>query len=334
MQKIAAIALSALVPLTAAAGEFVERDITAPGPQGNLAGTFTTPETPKAVALILPGSGPTDRDGNGPLGLRTDAYRMLAEALAERGIATLRADKRGLFGSKAAIPDPNDVTLAAYGRDAIVWAASAKAETNLSCTWLIGHSEGGLVALSAVAADERAFCGVVLLATPGRPLGTVIQDQLAANLPDEATRRRAHAVLESLSHGQRVPEDEVPEPLRPLMGPQIQGYLIDLLSQDPGEMTRRYGGPLLIVAGGQDLQVGEKDAQALTQARSDAVTITLPRMNHVLKDVAENSPEANVAAYADPSLPLAPELAATVARFITATEAEPFGLPVTPPAAE
>jgi hypothetical protein len=57
------------------------------------------------VVLVIAGSGPTDRDGNSSLGLRSDAYRMLAEALAARGIASLRYDKRGV-GMTGAAPEP------------------------------------------------------------------------------------------------------------------------------------------------------------------------------------------------------------------------------------
>ena len=57
------------------------------------------------VVVIIPGSGPTDRDGNNPLGVTAAPYRLLAEALAAQGVSTLRADKRGMFGSKAAIPN-------------------------------------------------------------------------------------------------------------------------------------------------------------------------------------------------------------------------------------
>ncbi|KFI33962.1 hydrolase [Haematobacter missouriensis] len=334
MLQFARAAFLAAIPLAspALADGLTEKELTAPGPLGALAGTYLTPQSPQAVALILPGSGPTDRNGNGPLGLDTDAYKQLAEALAERGIATLRADKRGMFGSAAAISDANDVTLAAYGRDAIVWAASLAGQTGLPCTWLIGHSEGGLVALSAVAGDERAFCGVILLATPGRSLAVVLEDQLTRSLEDDSTRSAADAALDSLQRGQRVPEDQIPESLRPMLGPQIQGYLIDLFSHDPGEMTRRYGGPLMIVSGGEDLQLDPTDAATLTQARNDAVTLLLPGMNHVLKEVPPGDKAANLASYSNPSVPLATGLADAVARFITRTEDEPFGL--APPTAE
>ena len=56
-----------------------------------LHGTLLTPEgQTKAVAVILPGSGPTDRDGNSPpFGIRASTYRLLAEGLAEHGVASI-----------------------------------------------------------------------------------------------------------------------------------------------------------------------------------------------------------------------------------------------------
>lgn len=44
--------------------------ITAPGPAGPLAGTYVDAGKDAPVAIIIPGSGPTDRDGNNPLGIR------------------------------------------------------------------------------------------------------------------------------------------------------------------------------------------------------------------------------------------------------------------------
>ena len=76
-------------------------------PEGQLQGTLEQAEGDHA-ALILPGSGPTDRDGNQGPALQTDAYRLLAEGLAAAGITTLRIDKRGVGGSSG---DGNDVSL-------------------------------------------------------------------------------------------------------------------------------------------------------------------------------------------------------------------------------
>ena len=103
--------------------------MTTPGPHGDLAGTFTDAGKGAPVVLIIPGSGPTDRDGNNPLGVTASSYRLLAEALAPKGMSTLRIDKRGMFGSKSAIPDPNAVSIADYASDTHRWAHALRKRT-------------------------------------------------------------------------------------------------------------------------------------------------------------------------------------------------------------
>ena len=83
------------------------------------------------------------------MGVAAAPYRMLAEGLAARGVATVRIDKRGMFGSAGAIADANAVTIADYAADVHAWVKAARARTGASCVWVLGHSEGGLVALAA-----------------------------------------------------------------------------------------------------------------------------------------------------------------------------------------
>ncbi|GGH48945.1 hypothetical protein GCM10011341_10950 [Frigidibacter albus] len=97
-----------------------------PGPQGPLEAERIAVEGAAHAVIIIPGSGPTDRDGNsGPMGLRSDSYKLLANGLAAEGIASLRIDKRGLYGSAAALADANDVTIANYAQDVRDWVAEA-----------------------------------------------------------------------------------------------------------------------------------------------------------------------------------------------------------------
>ena len=100
--------------------------MTVPGPQGDLAGTLVDAGKGAPVVLIIPGSGPTDRDGNNPMGVAAAPYRLLAEGLAAKGVSTFRADKRGMFGSKSAIRDPNAVTIADYAGDVRAWTAALR----------------------------------------------------------------------------------------------------------------------------------------------------------------------------------------------------------------
>ena len=291
--------------------------MTVPGPQGALAGTFVDAAKDAPVVLIIPGSGPTDRDGNNPLGVKAAPYRMLAEALAAKGISTLRADKRGMFGSKAAIPDPNAVTIADYAADAHNWVAALRKRTGADCVWLLGHSEGGLIALAA-AQQPAGLCGLVLVAAPGRKLGAVIREQLQANPANAPLLPQAMAALDSLEAGKTVDVTGMPAPLLALFSPKVQPFLIDLLRQDPAALAAHTSLPMLIVRGGKDIQVSAADAQALHSARPNAELVTPPNMNHVLKDVSSDDRAANLVTYADPSLPVDSTLVDAIAAFVKA----------------
>ncbi|MCM3155823.1 lysophospholipase, partial [Priestia megaterium] len=148
-----------------------------PGPVGPLSGTLSSPAAGDApVVLIVPGSGPTDRNGNGPNGLQASTYRLLAEGLLGQGIASVRIDKRGMYGSAWAIAEADDVTIDDYAADVRAWVAAIRARTGARRVWVLGHSEGGWVALSA-ARQTADIHGLILVSTPGRPLAQVLTQQ-------------------------------------------------------------------------------------------------------------------------------------------------------------
>lgn len=314
MKTIAAFAAAALALTAPAAGE----EITAPGPQGALAGTLVAPAEGKPVVLIVPGSGPTDRDGNNPLGVAAAPYRLLAEALATHGIGSLRIDKRGMFASKAAVANPNEVTIAAYGDDVGAWVEAARAKTARDCIWLLGHSEGGLVALAA-ATRVQHLCGVIVVAAPGMKMGDILRAQLGANQANAPLMPDALAAIGALEKGQRVDVAGFHPALKDLFNPAVQGFLIDFMAYDPAALASKVALPLLIVQGGKDLQVPTANGEALRAAAPAVNYAFIPPMNHVLKDVEGDTPQANMAAYADPSLPVSPALVDAIASFVTAS---------------
>jgi pimeloyl-ACP methyl ester carboxylesterase len=307
-----------LTMAAAAAGSPEPESVTAPGPEGPLAGTYqpAVGGTKAPVVLILPGSGPTDRDGNNRLGVKAAPYRLLAEALAARGIASVRIDKRGMFASGAAVADANAVTIDDYTADTAAWVSVIRKRTGVGCVWLAGHSEGALIALASAEKLGRELCGVILISAPGRPFGEVLMDQLRANPANAPLLPEAETTLAKLAKGERVDAAKISPPLLPLFAPQVQGFMISLLALDPPRLAAAVERPLLIVQGEADLQTGVVEAERLAAAAPAAKLVRLPGVNHVLKQVPEDDRAANLAAYSDPDRPLAPGVVEAIAEFI------------------
>ena len=302
-----------LVLAAALLADPVATPIILPSDPAPLHGTLLTPEGPtRAVAVILPGSGPTDRDGNSPGGLVASTYRLLAEGLAETGVATVRIDKRGIGQSGPAMVAEQDLTFQTYIDDARAWAAEAARVTGRPCVWLIGHSEGSQIALAAAQDNNPSVCGLVLLAGAGRPAGVILRDQFRAGLP-EALLAPAFAALDDLEAGRTVAN--APPELAGLFRPSVQPYLMSWIRLDPTDLIRVYEGPVMIGHGSTDIQVGMADANALSEARPTAHLVVWDGVNHVLK-LAPADRAGNIATYGDPALPLAPGVVEDVAGFI------------------
>jgi len=291
----------------------VSTPIALPSAPAPLHGTLLTPQgQTHAAAVILPGSGPTDRDGNSPqFGIQAATYRLLAEGLAERGVASVRIDKRGIGASAAAGGAEADLRFTANIDDARAWVAEAAAKTGRPCAWLIGHSEGALVALAVAANGDDKVCGLVLLSGAGRPAGVVLREQLTA-LP-EPLKAEALTIVDELEAGRTVANP--PTALAALFRPSVQPYLISWLALDPAKLAAAYDGPIFIGQGATDIQVTVADAEALKAAQPRAELVIWDGVNHVLK-LAPAERAANVATYMDAALPLAPGVVEAVADFM------------------
>lgn len=166
----------------------------------------------------------------------------------------MRIDKRGMFASSKAVGDANAVTLGAYANDALAWAEDLRNTTGQRCVWLMGHSEGGIVALTAAVRSRDGVCGLVLIASPGRPLGKVMYDQLHANPANAPILPQADAAIAALEKGERYDAKDMHPALLPLFTPAVQGFLISLFAADPAALARASKLPLLIISGQEDLQ--------------------------------------------------------------------------------
>jgi len=275
-----------------------------------LAGTLLKPanvEKPPVVLLIA-GSGPTDRNGDQG-GAGPGSLRQLAEALAERGISTLRFDKRGIGRSVTQMRE-DQVDFDAFVNDADAWLKFLAARNDLGAHYVAGHSEGGLIGIRL--ARREPLAGLILLATPGRRLSDMLREQLSETLP-QPLRDEAFTAIAALERGETV--TQVSAPLMPLLRPSVQPFLRSEMAMDPAAELMQVRLPTLIVSGGHDLQVTAADAQALAQARPDARRFDAPEMNHTLKATPAARAEQQ-AAYTDPRLPLMAGLADAIAAFV------------------
>ena len=288
--------------------------ITLSTPTGTLFGTLELPSTrgPYPVVLIISGSGPTDRDGNSPPALSppNNSLRLLAEALAAHGMASVRYDKRGVGASRPAASGGEEaLRFDTYVNDAAAWVRRLRRDRRFRQVVVAGHSEGALVGI--LAARGVPVDGVISLEGAGRPAADELREQLAARMP--AVAAQAETYLVALSKGETV--DSVPPELTILFRPSVQPYMISWFRYDPGAEIAHLSVPVLVVQGTSDIQVPVTDAAILTRAAPKARLLTVDGMNHLLKIVPADD-EGQARAYTDATIPVAPQVIDGMTDFI------------------
>jgi pimeloyl-ACP methyl ester carboxylesterase len=198
--------------------------------RGELHGTIEIPKESYRgpVALIISGSGPTDRDGNNPLAGKNDSLKMLVEGLAAKGIASLRYDKRGIGASAAAGLKEEEVRFDTFIEDAERWGRLLRKDGRFSRLIIIGHSEGALIGTAAC--RRLAAEGFISIAGAGYPAFEVLDSQLKRNLPPDLLSGTKE-IMERLKRGATT--EQVPPFLFALFRPSVQPYLISWFRYDP-----------------------------------------------------------------------------------------------------
>jgi alpha-beta hydrolase superfamily lysophospholipase len=260
------------------------------------------------VAILIAGSGSTDHDGNGPQ-IKPATLKKLSDQLVARKIATLRYDKRGAGGWKPEFGRPEDFRFKDYVDDATALVNYLRGE-KFSRVVLVGHSEGGLVAI--LTARRVPVDRLVLLVTAARRQGDLLKAQLEKKqLPADVLDPIVKAI-DAIMAGQIVD----PPPRGLAITPAMQPGIASAFTEDPIDPLKLIEAPTLIIGGGRDRQVARLDFAALSAASPVAKTLWLPDMNHVLNDVTDDADD--LAAYNQPERALDTTLVDTVADFILA----------------
>lgn len=277
---------------------------------GNIEGTLMYPSAPLPVpvALIIAGSGPTDRNGNNPM-MTNNSLRMLASELANSGIATLRYDKRGIAASKNAGINESELRFEMYVDDAVEWVKLLKTDISFNKIVIIGHSEGSLIGM--IAAQNPDVDQFISLEGTGQPAEQIIREQLKAQPP--VIMKQSTPILEELVKGNTVAN--VPPMLNSLLRTSVQPYMISWFKYDPQKEIAKLTKPVLIVQGTTDIQVSADDATRLHDANPGSKLALIEGMNHILKN-AEANKMKNMLTYRQPDLPLNAELTSQISSFI------------------
>ena len=292
---------------------FVQEPATLTTATGIIHGTLDLPSSigPFPVALIIAGSGPTDRDGNSAmLAGKNNSLKMLAQSLAAANIASLRFDKRGIAASAAAGPKEADLRFENYVDDAAAWVEQLRHDKRFSTVTIIGHSEGALIgAIATARTHPNAFISV---AGVGRSAGLVLREQINSKLPAPLFQANEN-ILRELEAG-RTTED-VPPALKSMYRASVQPYLISWFKYNPVEIVASIKEPILICQGTTDIQVTVEEAEALKKAAPTAKLVIIQGMNHVLKTVPADTVK-QTASYSDPALPINVELMKSIIEFV------------------
>ncbi|HEX7616167.1 MAG TPA: alpha/beta fold hydrolase [Thermoanaerobaculia bacterium] len=269
----------------------------------SLPGTLTIPlgEGPFPGVVLVHGSGPQDRDESIG-GLRP--FQDLAQGLASQGIAVLRYEKRSkIYGKEMAA---GDVSIKDEVLDDALAALRLLRETpgvDRRRLFVAGHGLGALLAPRIAVLDGAVFHGperlhgVVLLASPSRPMSEVVRDQakwLAGPGASDAQRSAAPAIrkeadaLADLYAGRPDPTS------RPILGAS-PSYWLDLEAQRPVDAARSLARPILVLQGERDYEVTMNDFagwKRVLAGRRDARLKSYPKLNHFfVSGEGRSSPE-------------------------------------------
>ena len=296
---------------SAARAQFTATPQTLTTKTGVLKGTLIAPLNSKEfpIVLIQAGSGPTDRNGNSPFGLKANSYRLLAEALASQNIGTLLTDKRGIAESAPAGKDEADLKFSDYADDMVLWVKQLKKEKKSNRIFLAGHSEGSLIAM--LAATKVKVRGYISLSGAGESIDKILVWQVQQQSPP-----LAHA-LDSLLLRLRTQKkiDTIPPGLYALLRPSVQPYMSSWMQQDPCSLIKKIKVPIFIIQGSHDIQVEVSQFEKLKACKPSAQFLLIDGMNHILK-AAPKDRTKNAATYNNNALPLMPGLAVAVGTFI------------------
>lgn len=282
-QKAGTVAASGLRRGQGMSG-FEQRELAVGSGRQVLRGVLTLPERrdggPVAAVVVVPGSGPLDRDGT--IGAARP-YADLARGLALRGVASLRFDKRSLvwpasFEGRAYTIEDEMVEDAV----AAVHTMRQLKEIDPARIVVLAHSLGGL-AVPRIADRAGEIAGFVLFAVPSRPILDLLVEQSGYVAALDGMSGQDRATIASLRETVATIRDGKQAGDAVLLGASVS-YWQDLETVDIVAQTSTLDSPLMLLQGGRDYQVTDEDWKRWRAALGKKSSVALhhyPRLNHL-----------------------------------------------------
>lgn len=281
--------------------------------KGTLYGSLLVPKSKNKVpvVLIIPGSGPTDRNCNSSVGLTSNTFMYLAEDLYKKKIATLRIDKR-VSGKSAETFGDNllSVSFNDFIADTEKWIELLQKDERFSEVIVAGHSQGSLVGM--VAAKNKKADKFISLAGAGRSIDSILYDQLAPQMPQQADSIRLF--IDVLKNGGYM--NEAPLVLKQVFSIMMKDFWSEWMEHNPAELLGQMSDiPALIINGEHDIQVAVSEAEILHKAQPKSKLVIIPEMSHILKNAPKERLD-NFSTYNQPKLPLNKQLVKEIVFFV------------------
>lgn len=273
----------------------IEREVSFKSGEVKLAGTLCLPSDGSSFpcVLMIHGSGPIDRNENAR-GLPLNAFNTIARHLADKGIASLRYDKRGIGRSSGSYWDAGFYDFIQDAKSAYDFLASHE-NVQQGLIFLLGHSEGGYIA-PKISLTYTSIAGLILVAATVQRLDKVLAAQSTVLSKDVAQGRGFKRGL--IKFGFRLFGD--PETTQAVAIQKIKGtkkawfrykgqrinakWFREILEYDPVYTMQNVTCPILAISGEKDIQVDPQDAVRIAElSKGEAEYHIVPNMTHLLR---------------------------------------------------
>ena len=271
--------------------KMLERDVTVGADGFKLPGTLTLPVGKRKVPVVIfvHGSGPQDRDETvGP----NKPFRDLAWGLAERGIATLRYEKRTKAYGAACVPEGREIDYDTESvDDAVAIAAWAKTlpEVDSDSVYVLGHSLGATLA-PRIAEQADGLAGIILVAALARPFEDAIVEQVTyiSSFKDssDSAKKQIAEIKKQADNTKKLGTPEFDDKI-PLLLDIPRSYWEFANAYKPVEVAVKLTLPMLILQGERDYQVTMEDFGLWRFGllrNKNAFFKSYPKLNHILQE--------------------------------------------------